>query len=283
MQRWGIDVSRWQGDFDWKKAKSEGIEFAIVKCGGADDGYYTDKMFLKNCVNSAEAGVKIGAYYFGNARTPEEAVKEAEQCSKILDGHRFSYPIYYDVESSVMNVGKDVLDSIIKSFCETLENKGYYTGFYMNYNWYCNYCHGTELAKRFTAWIASWTKTCPATCDMWQFGGETNVIRSNKVAGVTVDQNYCYKDFPSEIQKKKLNGFDHAANSYSVKSNSTTFKIGDTVKITGKTYSDGTIIPQWVKNSVLYVRGVNDENIVVSTLKEGAVTGVVSKKDLVAI
>ena len=42
---------------------------------------------------------------------------------------------------------------------------------------------------------------------MWQFGGETNKIRTNKVAGVTCDQDYCYKDYPSIMRDYGLNGF----------------------------------------------------------------------------
>ena len=42
---------------------------------------------------------------------------------------------------------------------------------------------------------------------MWQFGGETNKIRTNKVAGVVCDQNYAYKDYPTQIKNAGLNGF----------------------------------------------------------------------------
>ena len=42
---------------------------------------------------------------------------------------------------------------------------------------------------------------------MWQFGGETNKIFSNKVAGVTCDQDYVYKDYPLIIRNAGLNGF----------------------------------------------------------------------------
>ena len=35
IKRFGIDVSHWQGDFDFARAKSkEGVEFAILKAGG---------------------------------------------------------------------------------------------------------------------------------------------------------------------------------------------------------------------------------------------------------
>ena len=48
---------------------------------------------------------------------------------------------------------------------------------------------------------------------MWQFGGSTNLIRSPKIAGMTVDQDYAYKDYPSLIKKKGLNGFKKTSTS----------------------------------------------------------------------
>ena len=43
MTRQGVDVSRWQGDIDWEHVKASGIDFVIVKAGGSDAGFYTDK------------------------------------------------------------------------------------------------------------------------------------------------------------------------------------------------------------------------------------------------
>ena len=42
---------------------------------------------------------------------------------------------------------------------------------------------------------------------MWQFGGETNFIRNNKINGQTVDQNYMFVDYPTMIKNAGLNGF----------------------------------------------------------------------------
>lgn len=42
---------------------------------------------------------------------------------------------------------------------------------------------------------------------MWQFGGSTNLIRDNKIAGVVCDQDYCYVDYPSAIKSLGLNNF----------------------------------------------------------------------------
>lgn len=63
-----------------------------------------------------------------------------------------------------------------------------------------------------------------------------------------------------------------------------TFNKGDTVKLKAgvTTYYDGTKMASWVPKSTLYVRDFKDNNrIVISTLKEGAITGTVFATDLV--
>lgn len=61
----------------------------------------------------------------------------------------------------------------------------------------------------------------------------------------------------------------------------TTFKIGDEVKlVSGATYYNGVSIPGWVMNSKLYVREIDADDIIISTLKTGAITGRVNKKYL---
>ena len=61
------------------------------------------------------------------------------------------------------------------------------------------------------------------------------------------------------------------------------FKLGDKVKlIAGAKYKDGKSVPSWLFGKTLYVRKIypNDDNIVVSILKVGAITGAVHKKYL---
>lgn len=59
------------------------------------------------------------------------------------------------------------------------------------------------------------------------------------------------------------------------------FKVGDEVKlVAGAKYVNGGSIPSWLFNSKLYVRELQGSNIVFSTLKTGAITGVVSKNYL---
>lgn len=62
----------------------------------------------------------------------------------------------------------------------------------------------------------------------------------------------------------------------------TDLKVGDAVKlISGATYTSGKVIPNWVFRTKLYVREIRKNgDIVISTQKTGAVTGVVSAKYL---
>ena len=212
-QRFGIDVSHWQGDFNFANAKNnEGVEFAILKAGGADAGLYKDSRFEGNYRKCEKCGLSKGAYFFGDARNTVEAEKEAAYFIHILKGKKFDYPVFYDVEGNMITKNsKGMLTEIIKVFCETMENAGYWVGIYSSESFFNKEMYDMELAK-YTHWIANWGKRKPrlfsgAETQMWQFGGEINRNRSNKINGITCDQDYCYIDFPAKIKKAGLNGF----------------------------------------------------------------------------
>ncbi len=58
----GVDVSRWQGDIDWQKLRSQGANFVYIKA--TDGGDHLDPMFRKNWNDAHNAGLKRGAYHF---------------------------------------------------------------------------------------------------------------------------------------------------------------------------------------------------------------------------
>lgn len=66
---------------------------------------------------------------------------------------------------------------------------------------------------------------------------------------------------------------------------STTIKVGDKVKIQSDAYMYGTKtkFASFVYNSVLYVRQISGDRVVVSTQQTGSVTGAVSKNDVIKI
>ncbi|MCA1490660.1 glycoside hydrolase family 25 protein [Ensifer sp. NBAIM29] len=58
----GVDVSRWQGEIDWQKLRTQGANFAYIKA--TDGGDHLDPMFKKNWRRAQAAGLKRGAYHF---------------------------------------------------------------------------------------------------------------------------------------------------------------------------------------------------------------------------
>ncbi len=208
MQLFGIDVSKWQGDFDFKLAKSEGVKFVIMRGAYSLSKDTKIESYYKTC---KALNIPMGCYHYSMATTVAEAKKEARfLINNVLKGKQFEYPIYMDVEDKVqLNLGKDLLTNIVIAFCDTLEQAGYYVGIYSSTAFFSSYLHESKLVK-YDKWVAQWSRACTykGKYGVWQYGGETNYIRSNRVAGVVCDQNYCYVDYPTIIKKKKLNGFN---------------------------------------------------------------------------
>lgn len=211
MEKFGIDISHWQGDFNMAQAKAEGVEFAIIKAGGADDGLYKDSKFESNYNKAVSCGMDKGAYFFGCAFSVADAVKEAQYFIGLLNGKRFEYPVFYDVEGKMLNQDRGLLTGIVIAFCEELENNGYYVGIYTSESHYNSSLDDSRLAP-YTHWTAKYSKNSPSLSSgnataMWQYGGEKNFIRSNQIAGTTCDQDYCYVDYPSAIINGGMNGY----------------------------------------------------------------------------
>ncbi len=211
MKIFGIDVSKWQGDFDFEKAKDEGVKFAVLRGAYSCGKDIKFEQYYKAC---KALDIPVGVYHYSMAKNVTEARTEANfLIENVLKGKQFEYPIYMDVEDKVQSaLGKEKLTDIVTAFCDTVERAGYYVGIYSSTSFFKTYMNLNEL-ERFDKWVAQWTKACtyPGDYGMWQFGGETNKIRSNKVAGVVCDQNYAMKDYPKIIKDKGLNGFGKTA------------------------------------------------------------------------
>ena len=288
----GIDTSLYQKGIDFRAARSEGVKYVILKCG---ENNFKDPCFDENYSRAVSAGLDVGAYFFGHASDEAAARKEASLCASILKGKKLTYPVFYDVEAPSMKVGRERLTKIVTAFCTAMEKAGWWSGFYTNLDWYKNNLDGGTLARRFSFWCACWGKSRPAldNVQMWQFGGETNLIRSNRIAGVVCDQDYSFVDFPAKIKAKGLNGQkgSHASGGASSGGASSggaaseVFRVGEAVRIKSgaPVWGSNTKFAPWVYNTTLYVREISGSRVVVSTNKTGAVTGAVDMKYLVKV
>lgn len=201
----GIDVSEYQSAIDWVKVKAAGKDFAILRCGYGRSRDQKDARFEENYTNAKKAGVRVGAYHFSYAVTPEQAREEAENCMAFIEGKQFEYPIVYDVETPAQKkLGKEKLSAVVQAFCEVLEENGYYVSVYANLD-FLNNCLNKSIPERYDIWLAQWASkpTYSGGFGMWQYAANGTV---DGIRGA-VDLDVACKDYPAIMRAKGLNGF----------------------------------------------------------------------------
>ncbi|MCM1090784.1 MAG: glycoside hydrolase family 25 protein [Butyrivibrio sp.] len=194
----GIDVSKWNGEIDWDRAKNAGVEFAIVRAGyrGSVTGSLVqDIYFDANMKGTAAAGVPVGIYFFTQAVNEVEAVEEASAVLTWVREYNITYPIFIDTEGAGGNGRADALDAdtrtqVCEAFCRTIENAGYQAGVYASRNWYNHNLH-TEKLENYYIWLAEY-RSIPlyqGYYRMWQYSskGRIDGIEGN------VDMNVMYE------------------------------------------------------------------------------------------
>jgi GH25 family lysozyme M1 (1,4-beta-N-acetylmuramidase) len=97
---YGIDISLWQGKFDWNKAVNQGVKFAILKASDCDDRHklFVDPRFKENIASCPLA--YRGSYHF------LDPLKDGtEQCKFYLDAIGDSCNLIgcLDIEENVWN------------------------------------------------------------------------------------------------------------------------------------------------------------------------------------
>ncbi|MBE0340900.1 glycoside hydrolase [Paenibacillus sp. 28ISP30-2] len=188
----GIDVSRYQGNIDWKVVKAEGISFAFIKASQGQR--YVDPTFITNTKGARAAGVLLGAYHFVDATSVEAAKAEARHFAEVLEqiggAKALDLPAVMDYENNPGNLSKTLISAVALAFLLELERVTgrkpiIYTGnaFATNFN---------ASLGGYPLWIARYSETRVPTdtaawkrWDIWQYSD------SGKVAGIkgNVDMN----------------------------------------------------------------------------------------------
>lgn len=204
----GIDVSFYQGDIDWVKAKHD-IDFAIIRAGYGKNNI--DDKAEQNVKGCEDNNIPFGLYWFSYAYTVEMARNEAKYLLEFVKGHTPLYPLFFDFEyDSVryatecgVDVTKDLIREMATAFCEELENAGYYAGIYANHH-FANNLFGNDLFETYDLWYARWDCNEPnRNVNLWQ---ASSTGRINGIGGL-VDIDVAFIDFPSLIKERKLNGY----------------------------------------------------------------------------
>lgn len=201
----GIDVSRYQGDIDFEKVKSDGYDFVILRAGTSQGG--KDSSFDAYYDSAEKAGLDIGCYFYTYDTTVEGAEKEAADVLSFLGGKELSYPVFLDFEyEELLSYERTETNTgMINAFCDTIKQGGYYPGVYIASSVYRNYIDSDALGNKWDFWVASYQDHTPdymgysETFSMWQYTNKGSVSGINS----DVDLNVSYVDYPDLINKFK--------------------------------------------------------------------------------
>lgn len=194
-----IDVSEWQGDIDWAKAKADGVEGAIIRLGYGE-GNNADKKAQRNISECKRLGIPFGIYWYSYADTPALAKEEgADVVAKLkqfgVNPSDLAYPVYYDLEKWTWEghqppTDPNVYNNIVNNWYSALQSAGYKNLGVYSYTSYLQgpLKHADIYAK--TTWVAQYGArmgfdSFPTNSRGWQY------TSSGKVDGISgnVDMN----------------------------------------------------------------------------------------------
>ena len=190
-----IDVSGWQGDIDWAKAKADGVEGAIIRLGYGE-GNNADKKAKRNISECKRLGIPFGIYWYSYADTPALAKEEgADVVAKLkqfgVNPSDLAYPVYYDLEKWTWEGHKpptdpNVYNNIVNNWYSALQSGGYRNLGVYSYTSYLQgpLKHADIYAK--TTWAAQYGArmgfdSFPTNSRGWQYtsSGKVNGISGN--------------------------------------------------------------------------------------------------------
>lgn len=171
----GIDVSHHQQAIDWQEVKSSGIQFAMIRLGyrGLGEGrLYVDEYAAQNLRLAREAGLQVGAYFYSQAISVEEAQAEAGLALEILDGFALDLPLAFDWEQENRTADVDVqtVTDCALAFCAMVEDAGYRSMIYFN-SFQALELMDLQQLMDYPWWLAKYDLTTEFPCrfDIWQY------------------------------------------------------------------------------------------------------------------
>lgn len=168
----GIDVSRWQGNINYKKVKKAGAEFVIMRMAvsnGKHDKIGLDSFYKKNILNAKNAGLKVGVYVYTAASSEKEVIEQAKFVRKELHKTKLDFPIAYDFENwddiQKLKLNRYDLMNYVDKFYEEVNKDGYDVMIYGSKL----YLEKAWDNKTYSEWLAHYV---PKTSDKTTYKGK---------------------------------------------------------------------------------------------------------------
>lgn len=178
-----IDVSKWQGNIDFKAVKNAGVKGVIVRAGY---GTTKDAYFNKNMDGAIAAGLQVGVYWFMYGANNARAVANAKKCLELIAPYKDKITLKvwsdWEYDSDEKAAGQTVASrtEFVRLFNQTIQDAGYSAGTYLNIDYYRNH-FDMNVIKKWDIWLADYAGECDYPCTMRQYTskGAVNGIKGN--------------------------------------------------------------------------------------------------------
>lgn len=254
-----IDVSSWQGDIDWAKAKADGVEGAIIRLGFGW-GNDADAKAQRNINECKRLGIPFGIYWYSYAEDASGSRQEGNDVvSKLrqfgVSPNDLKYPMYYDLESWTWTghtppTNPNVYNGIVNAWYGALQSGGYQNlGVYS----YTSYLQGplnnaNIYAK--TRWVAQYGPqmefTAFGTNDRgWQYTSSGQINGISGSVDMNAFGNKTYAQNSASIDVRKMSAVSIPNGDYYINVRS---KVASSVDIPGASGTDSTAIQLYSGN-----------------------------------
>ncbi len=182
----GIDVSKWQGDIDFSKLKSAGVEFVIIRIGsstGINGENFIDSKFIQNIKNANSVGIPVGVYFYSYANSVDRAISDAKWIIENIKDYKVELPIAFDWENwgsfNTYELSFFGLTNMAKRFMDTVKDAGYDAMLYSSKT----YLENIWMSVDYPVWLAHYTKNTNYAGDYsyWQ------ICSNGRVDGINGD------------------------------------------------------------------------------------------------
>ena len=196
-EKFGIDVSTWQGDIDFEAVKKAGCQFVIMRIGVWYNTYGEVKMddwYQSNIEKAQAAGLEVGVYFYTTDNTPEGIKEHCKWIADALDGRKLDYPVAFDWEewTTFQEFGMSLhdLNELYRLFKSEMESYGYTAMLYSSRNLLRTIWDDKSKAIA-PVWLAHFTDETDyeGVYDIWQASCYGNI---DGIAG-DVDMNIQYR------------------------------------------------------------------------------------------
>ena len=226
-----IDVSSWQGDIDWAKAKADGVEGAIIRLGFGW-GNDADTKAQRNISECKRLGIPFGIYWYSYAEDADGAKHEgSDVVSKLrqmgVSPNDLKYPVYYDLERWTWTghtppTDPNVYNGIANAWYSALQSGGYQNlGVYS----YTSYLQGplnnaNIYAK--TRWVAQYGPrmefTAFGTNDRgWQYTESGHINGISGSVDMNAFGNKTYAQDSASIDVRKMSAVTSLNGEYNIR------------------------------------------------------------------